>query len=162
MLGARTLTELLPDNNVDDDMPLSIRLSLITLGVSDVDRATRFYETLGLVRSSASTDEVSFFEAGGVVLSIYGLDALRTDAQLGPQRPGQGGQTLAWNVPSEGEVDKAIVRIVAAGGRLVRAGERAHWGGYVAYATDPDGHVWEVAHNPGFALEEDGRLIPPR
>lgn len=149
-------------NILDENMAFSIRLSLITLGVLDVDRATRFYETLGLVRSNASTDEVSFFEAGGVVLSIYNLDDLAKDADLAPQTPGQGGQTLAWNVASEIEVDKAVVRIVAAGGRLVKAGERARWGGYVAYATDPDGHVWEIAHNPGFALDEDGRLSLPR
>lgn len=149
------------DNNLEDDMSLQIRLTLLTLGVSDVARATRFYETLGLVRSPASNDEVSFFEAGGVVLSIYGRRAIAEDAGIDQEGSGFRGQSLAWNVRSEGDVDKAIVRIVAAGGGLVKAAEKTFWGGYAGFATDPDGHLWEVAYNPGFPLDDEGRLQLP-
>ena len=141
--------------------PPPLRLTLITLGSGDVARATAFYEALGLVRSPASNDGVSFFEAGGVVLSVYGRDALAEDAGLDPQGDGFRPQSLAWNVASEAEVDKAIVRIVAAGGGLVKAAEKTFWGGYAGYATDPDGHLWEVAHNPGFPLDADGRVHLP-
>jgi uncharacterized protein len=140
---------------------LALRLSLVTLGVSDLAAATSFYEALGLRRSSASTDEVSFFEAGGAVLSLYGRTALARDAELDAEGHGFRAQSLAWNVGSPAEVDKAVVRMVAAGGGLVKPGARTHWGGYVGYVTDPDGHLWEVAHNPGFPFDGDGRLTLP-
>lgn len=141
--------------------PPPLRLTLVTLGAEDVARATAFYEALGLVRSPASNDSVSFFRAGGVVLSIYGRAALAADAGLDPPGEGFRAQSLAWNVGLEAEVDKAIVRMVAAGGWLVKAAEKTFWGGYAGYATDPDGHLWEVAHNPGFPLDADGRVQLP-
>jgi catechol 2,3-dioxygenase-like lactoylglutathione lyase family enzyme len=138
-----------------------LRLSLITLGVADVARSTEFYEALGLRRSPASTDGVSFFEAGGAVLSLFGRDALAEDAGLDREGGGFRGQSLAWNLSSAAEVDKAIVKMVAAGGGLVKAAERTFWGGYAGFVTDPDGHLWEIAHNPGFPLDENGRLRLP-
>ncbi|RXF73267.1 VOC family protein [Hansschlegelia zhihuaiae] len=137
---------------------LQLRLTLVTLGVEDVARSTAFYEALGLVRSPASTESASFFDVGGVVLSIYARAALARDAELDPEGEGFRGQSLAWNLGSEAEVDKAIVRMVAAGAGLVKAAERTVWGGYAGYVTDPDGHLWEVACNPGFPLGQTGRL----
>jgi uncharacterized glyoxalase superfamily protein PhnB len=138
-----------------------LHLSIVTLGVEDVARATGFYEALGLSRSSASTENVSFFQVGGAVLSLYGRHALAEDADLDPEGHGFRGQSLAWRLPSESEVDKAIVRMVAAGADLLKAAERTAWGGYAGYVADPDGHLWEVACNPGFPLDENGRLRPP-
>ncbi|PZQ16132.1 MAG: glyoxalase [Ancylobacter novellus] len=142
-------------------MPPALRLTLVTLGVADVAKATAFYEQLGLVRSSTSNANVSFFDAGGTVLSLYGREALAQDAGQNPEGSGFRGQTLAWNLGSETDVDKAIVRMVAAGGSLVKAAEKTFWGGYSGYARDPDGHLWEVAHNPYFPLDEDGRAHLP-
>lgn len=143
-------------------MPGPLRLSLVTLGVEDLGRSTSFYEALGLQRSPASTDQVSFFEAGGAILSLYGRDALAADAGLDLAGLGPGAQTLAWNLGSSAEVDKAIVRMVAAGGGLVKPAEKTSWGGYVGYVADPDGHLWEIAHNPSFPLGADGRARLPR
>ena len=117
---------------------------------------------LGLQRSPASTDQVSFFEAGGAILSLYGRDSLAADAGLDLAGQGPGAQTLAWNLGSSAEVDKAIVRMVAAGGGLVKPAEKTPWGGYVGYVADPDGHLWEIAHNPSFPLGADGRARLPR
>lgn len=140
---------------------LPLRLTLVTLGVDDVARATAFYEALGLARSSASNDGVSFFEVGGAVLSLFGRGALAEDAGLDHEGEGFRAQSLAWNLASESDVDKAIVKMVAAGGGLVKAAERTFWGGYAGFVTDPDGHLWEIAHNPGFPLDEHGRLRLP-
>lgn len=142
-------------------MTLSLGLSLVTLGVSDVARATAFYEALGLTASSAGSAGVTFFNTSGPILSIYGREALAEDAQVSPEGSGFRGISLAWNLMSEGEVDRAIVRIVAAGGRLIKAAEKTFWGGYSGYAEDPDGHLWEVAHNPGFGFDEVGRPRAP-
>lgn len=138
-----------------------LRLTLVTLGVEDVRRSTRFYESLGLVRSPASNESVSFFDVGGAVLSIYGRVTLAEDAELDPEGHGFRAQALAWNLGAESDVDKAIVRMVAAGAGLVKAAEKTFWGGYAGYVTDPDGHLWEIACNPGFPLDENGRLRLP-
>lgn len=142
-------------------MPISLRLTLVTLGVADVGRATGFYETLGLARSPASNEGVSFFQAGGVALALYGRDALAADADLEAAGSGFRAQTLAWNLASQADVDKALVKMIAAGGALVKAAEKTFWGGYAGYVTDPDGHLWELAHNPFFPLDEDGRMQLP-
>lgn len=142
-------------------MPLPLRLSLVTLGVADVGRATAFYQALGLVASSASTEAVTFFNTTGPVLSLYHRGALAADAQLAPQGSGFAGVTLAWNLDSEADVDKAMVRIVAAGGRMIKIAEKTFWGGYSGYVADLDGHLWELAHNPGFAVDAAGRVRAP-
>lgn len=141
--------------------PLPLRLTLVTLGVADVARSTEFYEALGLVRSSASDEGVSFFEVGGAVLSLYGRAALAEDARLDVNGQGFRAQSLAWNLGSPGDVDKAIVKMAAAGGGLVKAAEKTFWGGYAGFVTDPDGHLWEIAYNPGFPLDRNGRLQLP-
>jgi catechol 2,3-dioxygenase-like lactoylglutathione lyase family enzyme len=141
-----------------DPMTLTLSLSLVTLGVDDLARSTAFYEALGLKRSVASTESVSFFEAGAAIISLYGRDALAHDAQVAAEGSGFRGAALAWTLASSAEVDRAVVRMVAAGGRLVKAAEKAFWGGYSGYVADPDGHLWEVAYNPGLTMGPDGRM----
>jgi catechol 2,3-dioxygenase-like lactoylglutathione lyase family enzyme len=135
-------------------------LSLVTLGVQDVPAATRFYEALGFELSSASVEgEVSFFRTAGGLLGLYGADDLRRDALAGePAAPGAfRGVTLAVNVGSRDEVDLALATAAAAGARIAKAAQATEWGGYHGYFADPDGHLWEVAHNPFWPIGPDGR-----
>ncbi len=142
--------------------PFQPRLSLVTLGVADVARARAFYEALGFTASSASNDDVTFFQAGGMGLALYGRAALAEDAHVPDSRPGFSGLTLAYNALSEADVDRLIAHAVSSGGRLVKAAQKVFWGGYSGYFADPDGHLWEVAHNPFFPLDEKGQLtLPP-
>jgi catechol 2,3-dioxygenase-like lactoylglutathione lyase family enzyme len=138
-------------------------VSLVTLGVSDLTRSEAFYTTLGWRRSDASVDGVvSFMRGGAVVLSLFGRDDLAEDAGLeGGFAPGPAAVALACNLPDEAAVDAAIVAAVAAGGRAVKPAVRAEWGGYSGYVADPDGHLWEFAHNPGFPLHPDGSVRLP-
>jgi predicted lactoylglutathione lyase len=138
-------------------------LSLITLGVADVARATRFYEALGFERSpSASQEAVSFFRAGGVVLALFGRDALAEDAHLADEPRGPfGGITIARNLPSIEAVDAAYEQALAAGARPLKQPEKVFWGGYSGYAADLDGHPLEFAWNPFFPLKDDGSIDLP-
>ena len=139
-------------------------VSLITLGVSDLRRTARFYETLGFVRKvKAAGEDVAFFEAGGVVLSLFDDKKLAEDATLGPEPelPDFRGITLAWNCESEDGVDEVLATAGKAGGRILKPAQKAFWGGYHGYFADPEGHVWEVAHNPHFPLSPDGRPTLP-
>lgn len=138
-----------------------LRMTLVTLGVLDIAAATAFYERLGLVKSSASTDSVSFFQLGPSVLGLFGRDALRADAEADAVWSGNGGVTLAQNLASEAEVDALLALAESAGARILKPAQKAFWGGYHGYFADPDGHVWEIAHNPHFSLGKDGRLILP-
>lgn len=139
-----------------------LHVSLITLGVTDLPRAIAFYEALGLVRRVKAAVGVAFFQAGGVVLSLYPRHDLAADAGVVDGRPGVfGGIALACNRQSRAEVDTTLIRAVAAGGRGLRPAQPAVWGGYSGYVTDPDGHPWEIAHNPGFPLDEEGRISLP-
>lgn len=141
---------------------MSAHISLITLGVADVARATSFYERLGFVRSkSASQAAISFFKAGPVVLALFGREALDDDAQAGGIWTGNGGITLAQNVTSEAEVDAMMARAEANGARILKPSAKPFWGGYDGYFADPDGHVWEVAFNPFWVVEEDGQVRLP-
>ena len=99
-----------------------------------------------------------FFQLGGIGLSLYGRQALADDAQVPNTPPGFSGVTLAWNGRSEAEVDAALAEAVKAGGRLVKAAQKVFWGGYSGYFADPDGHLWEVAHNPFFPLDASGNF----
>lgn len=139
------------------------RVHLITLGVSDMARSRAFYETgLGLMPSSASVESTVFYQlGGGLVLSLYKMDMLAADMGIDPQAPAFGGITLAENQPSREAVDAVVARAKAAGARIVAPAKETHWGGYVAYFADPDGHVWEIAHNPHFELTPDGGLQLP-
>ena len=134
------------------------RLSLITLGVANVTRARTFYEALGFKASRGSEEAVTFFHAGGVVLALFGRAALAEDATVADSAPGFSGVALAHNARSEADVDKALAAAVAAGAKLMKPAGKTFWGGYSGYFADPDGHLWEVAHNPYFKLGADGRV----
>jgi predicted lactoylglutathione lyase len=138
------------------------RISLITLGVSDLSRAKRFYEALGW--RGQEVEQTVFFQAGGIALVLWGEDKLAADAGLSSARRGGGefrGMSLAQNVRSRAEVDTAIAAARSAGATVTQEPAETFYGGYAGYFTDPDGHVWEVAHNPGFTLAEDGSLTLP-
>jgi len=126
------------------------RISLITLGVADLERATRFYaECLGLPRLE-TPPSITFFELGKTWLALWPWESLAADAGLAPQGSGFRGFALAHNVLSPAEVDALLARAAAGGGTLTKPGHATDWGGYSGYFTDPDGFVWEIAHNPGF------------
>lgn len=134
-------------------------IGLVTLGVRDVAAATAFYEALGFAKSSASVPgEVTFFRTAGGLLGLYGADDLRADAQAATSaEPGAfRGVALAVNVASRDEVDAALDSATAAGARIPKPAQPTEWGGYHGYFADPDGHYWEVAHNPSWPLGPDG------
>lgn len=132
------------------------RLSLVTLGVADLERARRFYEDgLGWRRGNAHA-EVVFFQIGGAVLALWSRAALAADARLPATGSGFGGIALAYNTRSRDEVDRVLAEAEAAGGTILKPAEEASWGGYTGYFADPDGHLWEVAWNPGWTIGEDG------
>ncbi|PWB39386.1 MAG: glyoxalase [Rhodocyclales bacterium] len=136
-------------------------ISFITLGVADLARSRAFYRALGWRESSGSQAEVAFYQAGSVAFALFARDALAEDANVPPQGAGFPGFTLAHNVSSEAAVDATLREAVAAGGRLVRAGEKAPWGGTRGYFADPDGFLWEVCFNPFFPLDENGFVTLP-
>lgn len=138
------------------------RLSFVTLGVANVASSRAFYERLGFAASSASQDgAVTFFDAGGVVLALFGRAALAEDAHVENNAPGFLGVGLAHNVGSESAVDVVLVEAVTAGAKLLKPGQKAFWGGYSGYFSDPDGHIWEVAFNPFMPLDASGRVTLP-
>lgn len=139
----------------------SLKATLITLGVADIDRAARFYEALGMKRGVREADGVAFFDAGGVVLSLFGRSDLAKDAGVTDTVPGFSGIALAFNVEEESAVENVLRAAASAGGKIVKPAQRAFWGGYSGYFSDPDGHLWEVAHNPGFPLDERGQIRLP-
>ncbi|MFS0793704.1 VOC family protein [Microbacterium sp. 1P10AE] len=133
------------------------RVSLITLGVSDLSRSIDFYESLGWHRHPTSVEgEVAFFDLGGMVLALWSRDNLAADSAVA-DGGGWGGVTLAHNVRGSDEVDALLAEAVSAGATLGRPGAATEWGGYSGVFVDPDGHPWEIAVNPGWPLDEDGR-----
>jgi len=137
------------------------RLSLITIGVSDLDRSRGFYERLGWRASSASSDAIAFYQLAGIALALYPRDELAKDARLPAEGYGFGGIALAFNTRTRAEVDAVLSEAQAAGARILKPAEEAFWGGYSGYFADPDGYPWEVAWNPGFAVADDGSLHLP-
>ncbi len=139
------------------------RLSLVTLGVTDVALATAFYERMGWRRSAAnSNDQVTFFQLGGIILGLYGTQALADDIGIeNADRIGFNNVTLAHNLRSKAEVDAVLAEAEAAGGIILKPAEDVFWGGYSGYFADPDGHLWEVAWNPFFPIAEDGTITLP-
>ncbi|MEE9266327.1 MAG: VOC family protein [Gammaproteobacteria bacterium] len=126
------------------------RISMITLGVSDLAASVKFYEQgLGFPRME-SPPEVAFFTLHGTWLGLYGRDALAEDATVSPEGSGFESFALAHNVHSEAEVDEIIGQALEAGATLVKKPQKVFWGGYSGYFKDPDGHLWEIAHNPHF------------
>jgi len=133
------------------------RVSLVTLGVGDLGRARAFYEALGWTTGAAPGDEVVFFQAGGMVVALWGRAELAEDSGV-EDAGGWGGVTLAHNVRSPAEVDAVLAEAAAAGATVTKPGAETFWGGYSGAFTDPDGHAWEVAHNPHWTLADDGSV----
>ena len=132
------------------------RISLITLGVADLDRAREFYQALGW-STTGPTDNVVFFQAGGMVLGLWDRSELADDSGV-TDPGGWGGVTLAHNVRSAAEVDRVIDEARAAGATISREPADTFWGGYSGAFVDLDGHPWEIAHNPGWSIEADGSI----
>ena len=133
------------------------RLSLVTLGVADLAKARAFYEALGWQSGAGPGDDVVFFQAGGLIVGLWSRAELAEDS--GVEDPGGwGGITLAHNVRSPEEVDRVLAEARAAGATIRREGAETFWGGYSGVFLDPDGHPWEIAHNPGWALLDDGSV----
>jgi len=139
------------------------RISFLTLGVADLTRSKSFYEALGWTASTYGAGAgVVFFQLNGMVLGLFPHGELASDAGLPPTVvTGFRGVTISHNTRSQVEADAVIGEALAAGGTLLKAGHRASWGGYVAYFADPDGHVWEVCHNPNATIGADGSVRLP-
>jgi hypothetical protein len=142
-------------------MSLERRISLITLGVADVARSTEFYQRLGWSKSSASNEDVTFIQLKGTVLGLFLRQALADDARVENTPVGFSGVTLAYNVASDIGVDAVVKFALSCGATVVKAPEKVFWGGYSAYIADPDGHLWEIAHNPFFPFDEHGHVVLP-
>jgi uncharacterized protein len=134
------------------------RVSLVTLGVADLGASRRFYEALGWRSSSPPEIGVVFFQTGSMVLGLWSRKELAKDSGT-QDAGGWGGVTLAHNVRSPDEVDAVIAEARAAGATIAREGAPTFWGGYSGAFIDPDGHPWEVAHNPGWTLTADGAVV---
>ena len=133
------------------------RLSLVTLGVRDLERARRFYVALGWISGAAPADDGFFFQAGCMIVALWGREQLAEDTVV-EDSGGWGGITLAYNARSPSEVDAVLAEAEAAGATIPRAGAETFWGGYSGVFVDPEGHAWEVAHNPNWTIGEDGSV----
>lgn len=138
------------------------RINFLTLGVTDMVAMRAFYERLGLTASSASNPDVTFFDANGIVLALFGYHALAKDAGVsaGPV-PAFRGVGVAWNAGSENEVDRIMAQAKSAGGTIKKKAEKVFWGGYSGCFADPEGHLWEVAYNPFMPIDAEGRVQLP-
>jgi uncharacterized protein len=136
---------------------LEPRITMITLGVVEVTQSRAFYERLGFKASTASQETVCFMQLGGLVLSLFSRASLAEDAHVANSSPGFSGVTLAHNCRSEAEVDATLAHAVRCGATLQKPAQKVFWGGYSGYFADPDGHLWEVAHNPFLPLDAEGR-----
>ena len=136
------------------------RVSLVTLGVEDLARARAFYEALGWKTGATPAEDVAFFQAGGMIFGLWGREQLSEDSGV-QDLGGYGGVTLAYNARDRVEVDAVIEEARAAGATIAREPGEAFWGGYTAVFVDPDGHPWEVAHNPHWELDTQGRVSLP-
>jgi catechol 2,3-dioxygenase-like lactoylglutathione lyase family enzyme len=137
------------------------RLSLVTLGVNDLQRSLRFYEALGWTRGNKDA-EVVFFQLNDMILALWPRESLAADAGIDADGSGFSGIALAYNTRSREEVDGVLAEAKTAGGRLVKSAHDTFWGGYSGYFSDPDGHLWEVAHNPFWEVTASGgvKLTP--
>ena len=139
------------------------RISLITLGVTDLARSHGFYERLGWTSSAYSVaGVVTFFQCGGMVLALWGRAEMAADAKVANDGHGFDGVSLALKVRSKDDVDRTLREAEAAGARILDLGRTADWGGYLGHFADLDGHIWEIAWNPHFTIEVDGRIRLPR
>jgi catechol 2,3-dioxygenase-like lactoylglutathione lyase family enzyme len=153
-----------PDTFASSPIPkgalMEQRLSLITLGISDLERARRFYEALGWTTGAEEGDDVVFFQTGCMVIGLWDRGKLAEDSAV-TDAGGWGGMTLAYNTRSVEEVDQFIAQARDAGATIGREPAETFWGGYSGVFIDPDGHPWEVAHHPRWTIEEDGALRIP-
>jgi predicted lactoylglutathione lyase len=136
------------------------RVSLITIGVADLERSRTFYEALGWRSTSKPEDGVVFFQSGSMVFALWGREELRKDSEV-EDSGGWGGVTLACNLRSRAEVDAFLERAAQAGARIARTGAETFWGGYNGLFIDPDGHPWEIAHNPFWTVTDEGDVVLP-
>ncbi|MDA5095119.1 VOC family protein [Aliiroseovarius sp. KMU-50] len=134
------------------------RVTLITLGVESIERSCAYYQALGWKPSNVLSD-VAFFDMNGMKLGFFTLDGLARETGRSKDEMKTGAMTLAQNYPSEAEVDAAFAKAISAGATAVAAPTKTDWGGYSGYVADPDGHLWEYAFNPFWALDEDGILV---
>lgn len=135
------------------------RLTIITLGVSDLKTAAAFYDTqFGWTRTSASNEHIVFYQLNGILLSLYPQTSLAEDAKSNVIGSGFKAFTLAYNTRSEKEVDELIERLRKGGVTIVKEPQKAEWGGYSSYVADPDGNLWEIAYNPFLPLDEKGNV----
>ncbi|HEX4005695.1 MAG TPA: VOC family protein [Acidobacteriaceae bacterium] len=137
------------------------RISILTLGVSDIERSCAFYESLGWRRAAASAEGVVFFQAGSIAMALYPRSELAKDANVAAEGSGFAGIAIAYNARSRAEVDSVLAEAVAAGARLLKPAQEAFWGGYSGYFVDPDNFAWEVAWNPSFTIAGDGSIHLP-
>jgi uncharacterized glyoxalase superfamily protein PhnB len=140
---------------------LPLRVTLISLGVNDLARSVRFYSALGLRQRMKGAEGVAFFEAGGVVISLFPREELAKDANVENSKPGFSGIALAYNVASEPEVDEVLKAAEMAGGKILKPAQRVFWGGWCGHFADTEGHIWEVAHNPQATFDAHGHLVFP-
>lgn len=138
------------------------RVSLITLGVADLERSRTFYADLGWKPVPQGGDTIVFYQLRGLVLGLFGHDALAQDQHRPPEALGTGAMTLAINMVDRASVDDAFQTALNAGATPLKPPKDVFWGGYSGYYADPDGHVWEVAHNPYWPLDDDGALTLPQ
>ncbi|HWS03261.1 MAG TPA: VOC family protein [Gammaproteobacteria bacterium] len=137
------------------------RISLITLGVHDLQKSTAFFKCLGWHSSVKAATGVAFFQCGSIVVSLFPLADLAKDAGVSPARSGFGGFAIAYNTRRREDVDTTLAEAAAAGAQIIKPAQDAFWGGYSGYFRDLDGHLWEVAWNPGFPLDERGAIQLP-
>jgi len=137
------------------------RVSILTLGVTDLARSRKFYERLGWRASTVSNDSITFFQAGSMILALYSRAELAKDANLSPEGQGFPGFTVSFNARTRAEVDKVLAEAKSAGGKILKPAQEAFWGGYSGYFADPDNFSWEVAWNPSFPISDDGAIHLP-
>ena len=137
------------------------RITIITLGVRDLAKSTAFFERLGWRRSVRQAAGISFFQCGGVAVSLFPRSELARDVGISPEGSGFSGITIAYNARTKAEVDTVLAEAKSAGAAIVKPAQEAFWGGYSGYFRDLEGHLWEVAWNPGFTLDEKGAVKLP-
>jgi len=134
-------------------------LHIVTLGVKDFEKSKKFYaETLGWKPSSNSSNDIMFFQAGGIVLALFPREELAKDATVASKGSGFAGFSLAYNAQNEAEVDEIIRDLKGKGVKILKEPQKVFWGGYSSYFADPDDYCWEVAYNPFFPFDENGNL----